>query len=55
MEADDEDEAKVVNMRNAWLSRPWREKYKKMVKTLPEEYWQVKEWKMRYTEHNLWE
>jgi hypothetical protein len=32
IEADDEDEAQVVNMRNIGLSKPWKDKYKKMVK-----------------------
>ena len=53
--ADDEDEAKVVNMRNARLARPWREKYKKMMQTFPKEHWNIIEWKMKFIRHNLWE
>ena len=35
IKADIEDEARVVNMRNARLSKPWQEKYKKIIQLFP--------------------
>jgi hypothetical protein len=50
--ADDEDEAKVVNMRNARLAKPWRKAYLKMMQSFPEDYWKVKD-QMQYRDHDL--
>jgi hypothetical protein len=55
IEADDEDEARVVNMRHARLSKPWRNKYKKMMRRFKANYWDVINWKMKATDHDLWE
>jgi hypothetical protein len=55
IEADDEDEARVVNMRHARLSKPWRNKYKKMMRRFEADYWDVINWKMKATDHDLWE
>jgi hypothetical protein len=52
--ADNEDEVKVVNMRNARLAKPWRKKYQQIMVLFPEDYWKVKA-QIRYTFHNLWE
>ncbi len=41
IQADIEDERQVVNMREKRLQKPWREKYKKMVKKFVQEYKQV--------------
>ena len=41
IQADIEDERQVVNMRENRLQKPWREKYKKMVKKFVQEYKQV--------------
>jgi hypothetical protein len=46
--ADDKDELKVVNMRNARLAKPWREKYKKLMKNFQKEYWHHLEWKQKF-------
>jgi hypothetical protein len=54
IEADDEDEARVVNMRHARLSKPWRNKYKKMMRRFEADYWDVINWKMKATDHDLW-
>jgi hypothetical protein len=55
IEADNEDEARVVNMRHARLSKPWRNKYKKMIRRFEADYWDVINWKMKATDHDLWE
>jgi hypothetical protein len=52
--ADDEDQAKVVNMRNARLAKPWRIKYAKAMESFQKDYHIVKQ-KMRYLGHDLWE
>jgi len=52
--ADDEDLAKVVNMREARLSKPWRIKYAKLMKAFPKDYHIVKQ-RMRYLGLDLWE
>jgi vacuolar-type H+-ATPase subunit E/Vma4 len=39
--ADIEDKRQVVNIREKRLQKPWREKYKKMVKNFAQEYKQV--------------
>jgi hypothetical protein len=31
---DKEDEKEVVNIRNSWLSKPWKKKYKEVIKEL---------------------
>jgi hypothetical protein len=36
--ADDKDAAKIVNMRNARQAKPWKEKYKKIIKSFPNDY-----------------
>jgi hypothetical protein len=55
IEADNEDEARVVNMRHARLSKPWRNKYKKIMRRFEANYWDVINWKMKATNHDLWE
>jgi hypothetical protein len=52
--ADDEDEAKVVNLRDARLARPWKKAYKKMVESFGDEYIKTLDC-MRHWEHNLWD
>jgi hypothetical protein len=52
--ADDEDQAKVVNMRNTRLAKPWRIKYAKAMESFQKDYHIVKQ-KMRYLGHDLWE
>jgi hypothetical protein len=42
IQADIEDERQVVNIREKRLQKPWREKYKKMVKNFVQEYKQVR-------------
>jgi hypothetical protein len=41
IEADNEDKARVVNMRHARLSKPWRNKYKKIMRRFKANYWDV--------------
>ena len=53
IEADDEDEARVVNMRHARLSKTWRNKYKKMMRRFEANYWDVINWKMKATNYDL--
>src|ERR1035438_10155179 len=43
IEADNKDKEEVVNMRNARLGRAWRDTYKKIMKTFPQDYWDIKE------------
>jgi hypothetical protein len=54
IEADNEDEARVVNMRHTRLSKPWRNKCKKMMRRFEADYWDVINWKMKATDHDLW-
>jgi C-terminal processing protease CtpA/Prc len=42
IQADVEDKRQVVNIREKRLQKPWREKYKKMVKKFVQEYKQVR-------------
>ena len=55
IEADNEDKARVVNMRYARLSKPWRNKYKKIMQRFKANYWNVINWKMKATDYDLWE
>ena len=54
IETDDEGEAKVINIRNARLAKPWRKEYKKMIQSFPEEYLKVLNC-IRHRNHRLWE
>jgi hypothetical protein len=40
--ADDEDESRVVNMREARLAKPWRAKYKSIMRSFTEKYSEVR-------------
>jgi hypothetical protein len=44
IEADIQDELKVVNMRDKRLSKPWRIKYKKIMVDLVQDYWMIRYW-----------
>jgi hypothetical protein len=54
IETDDEGEAKVINIRNAQLAKPWRKEYKKMIQSFLEEYLKVLNC-IRHRNHRLWE
>ena len=41
-------------MRYARLSKPWRNKYKKMMRRFEANYWDVINWKMKATDYDLW-
>ncbi|PMD63212.1 uncharacterized protein K444DRAFT_523553, partial [Hyaloscypha bicolor E] len=41
IKADNKNKARVVNMRHARLSKPWRNKYKKIMRRFEANYWDV--------------
>ncbi|PMD59979.1 uncharacterized protein K444DRAFT_529098, partial [Hyaloscypha bicolor E] len=51
--ADNKDEARVINIRHTRLSKPWRNKYKKMIRRFEANYWDVINWKMKATNYDL--
>lgn len=54
IKADDEDEAKIVNIRNVRKAKPRREKYKKMIQSFPNDYWKVLDFKIKFLNRGLW-
>ena len=49
--ADEDDEKEVINMREQRLMKPWKVKYKAVVKKFKQDYIEVK---LKHTGYNLW-